>query len=121
MAFYSYLSTKIIIAFITKSYQDLFGVRSYINAKTRQLFRIAMMIKVDIPEPFIDGDNTMVNITSDSFCYSSIDSRYEGFQSSYKDGNMNQKIQGKLEIIADQFKELIKIIEDGKTFVNTGV
>lgn len=52
-----------------------------------------MMIKVDIPEPFIDGDNTMVNITSDSFCYSSIDSRYEGFQSSYKDGNMNQKIQ----------------------------
>ena len=33
MAFYSYLSTKIIIAFITKSYQDLFGVRSYINAK----------------------------------------------------------------------------------------
>lgn len=32
MAFYSYLSTKIIIAFITKSYQDLFGVRSYINA-----------------------------------------------------------------------------------------
>lgn len=79
------------------------------------------MIKVDIPEPFIDGDNTMVNITSDSFCYSSIDSRYEGFQSSYKDGNMNQKIQGKLEIIADQFKELIKIIEDGKTFVNTGV
>ena len=34
MAFYSYLSTKIIIAFITKSYQDLFGVRSYINAKS---------------------------------------------------------------------------------------
>jgi len=34
MAFYSYLSTKIIIAFITKSYQDLFGVRSYINAYT---------------------------------------------------------------------------------------
>ena len=33
MAFYSYLSTKIIIAFITKSYKDLFGVRSYINAK----------------------------------------------------------------------------------------
>lgn len=32
MAFYSYLSTKIIIEFITKSYQDLFGVRSYINA-----------------------------------------------------------------------------------------
>lgn len=35
MAFYSYLSTKIIIAFITKSYQDLFGVRSYINAKEK--------------------------------------------------------------------------------------
>ena len=33
MAFYSYLSTKIIImTFITKSYQNLFGVRSYINA-----------------------------------------------------------------------------------------
>lgn len=37
MAFYSYLSTKIIIAFITKSYQDLFGVRSYINAKRLNL------------------------------------------------------------------------------------
>lgn len=33
MAFYSYLSTKIIMAFITKSYQNLFGVRSYINAE----------------------------------------------------------------------------------------
>ncbi len=39
MAFYSYLSTKIIIAFITKSYQDLFGVRSYINAyRSEELF-----------------------------------------------------------------------------------
>ena len=36
MAFYSYLSTKIIIAFITKSYQNLFGVRSYINAKSKE-------------------------------------------------------------------------------------
>ena len=35
MAFYSYLSTKIIIAFITKSYKDLFGVRSYINAHNK--------------------------------------------------------------------------------------
>lgn len=39
MAFYSYLSTKIIIAFITKSYQDLFGVRSYINALYLQVLR----------------------------------------------------------------------------------
>lgn len=43
MAFYSYLSTKIIIAFITKSYQDLFGVRSYINAffckNSRDIFK----------------------------------------------------------------------------------
>lgn len=36
MAFYSYLSTKIIMAFITKSYQNLFGVRSYINAKNKE-------------------------------------------------------------------------------------
>lgn len=35
MAFYFYLSTKIIMVFITKSYQDLFGVRSYINAKDK--------------------------------------------------------------------------------------
>lgn len=35
MAFYFYLSTKIIMVFITKSYQDLFGVRSYINAKIK--------------------------------------------------------------------------------------
>lgn len=38
MAFYSYLSTKIIISFITKSYQDLFGVRSYINASIKFFF-----------------------------------------------------------------------------------
>lgn len=36
MAFYFYLSTKIIMVFITKSYQDLFGVRSYINAIMKQ-------------------------------------------------------------------------------------
>ena len=35
MAFYFYLSTKIIMVFITKSYQDLFGVRSYINANKK--------------------------------------------------------------------------------------
>lgn len=46
MAFYSYLSTKIIIAFITKSYQDLFGVRSYINAKKNY---------VDLVNPFVDS------------------------------------------------------------------
>ena len=42
MAFYSYLSTKIIIAFITKSYQDLFGVRSYINANSEYGFGYTM-------------------------------------------------------------------------------
>jgi hypothetical protein len=64
MAFYSYLSTKIIIAFITKSYQDLFGVRSYINAlKTKvlealeevpfvkkQFQKLADMYGVEIPK-----------------------------------------------------------------------
>lgn len=39
MAFYFYLSTKIIMVFITKSYQDLFGVRSYINAEYLQLMQ----------------------------------------------------------------------------------
>lgn len=37
MAFYFYLSTKIIMVFITKSYQDLFGVRSYINANKKEI------------------------------------------------------------------------------------
>lgn len=52
MAFYSYLSTKIIIAFITKSYQDLFGVRSYINALTyfedaEEQFMPEMLVAID--------------------------------------------------------------------------
>lgn len=47
MAFYSYLSTKIIIAFITKSYQDLFGVRSYINAFW-QVFLIISRLAVSL-------------------------------------------------------------------------
>jgi len=42
MAFYFYLSTKIIMVFITKSYQDLFGVRSYINAN--YLYQIEVQI-----------------------------------------------------------------------------
>lgn len=44
MAFYSYLSTKIIIAFITKSYQDLFGVRSYINAEFKTFISIQLFV-----------------------------------------------------------------------------
>lgn len=40
MAFYSYLSTKIIMTFITKSYQNLFSVRSYINASNFNLLFI---------------------------------------------------------------------------------
>lgn len=48
MAFYFYLSTKIIMVFITKSYQDLFGVRSYINALFRKnkVVRIFANIKI---------------------------------------------------------------------------
>lgn len=56
MAFYSYLSTKIIIAFITKSYQDLFGVRSYINAiffgiQSLIIMRVRGFIKLLLPLP----------------------------------------------------------------------
>lgn len=49
MAFYFYLSTKIIMVFITKSYQDLFGVRSYINAiaNYNEIFRPNMNIIYD--------------------------------------------------------------------------
>lgn len=46
MAFYSYLSTKIIIAFITKSYKDLFGVRSYINAFTKRMRKKELLKKM---------------------------------------------------------------------------
>lgn len=45
MAFYSYLSTKIIIAFITKSYKDLFGVRSYINAFFYHYSTFSLMVR----------------------------------------------------------------------------
>lgn len=57
MAFYSYLSTKIIIAFITKSYQDLFGVRSYINAKkiAQQEFNMKNIKSLCISEVIFKG------------------------------------------------------------------
>lgn len=45
MAFYFYLSTKIIMVFITKSYQDLFGVRSYINAN---IFLYRFVYSIDL-------------------------------------------------------------------------
>lgn len=60
MAFYSYLSTKIIIAFITKSYQDLFGVRSYINAISDWF--IPMDFGNDMPEEEPSGED---NFNSD--------------------------------------------------------
>ena len=66
MAFYSYLSTKIIIAFITKSYQDLFGVRSYINAETKQLKQHDMILLTEseevirlLPERHVLSDRIM--------------------------------------------------------------
>jgi len=66
MAFYSYLSTKIIIAFITKSYQDLFGVRSYINAETKQLKQHDMILLTEseevirlLPERHVLSDRSM--------------------------------------------------------------
>ena len=48
MAFYFYLSTKIIMVFITKSYQDLFGVRSYINAKVVSLRANCLLKKLKL-------------------------------------------------------------------------
>lgn len=48
MAFYSYLSTKIIIAFITKSYQNLFGVRSYINAENKGAFFYIVLCFIEL-------------------------------------------------------------------------
>ena len=62
MAFYSYLSTKIIIAFITKSYQDLFGVRSYINA----LF-LVLTIKIQVYEKVIKYDDVTYSNVSNVF------------------------------------------------------
>ena len=58
MAFYSYLSTKIIIAFITKSYKDLFGVRSYINALQITLLVITLLHPADYTLD-IDGERKM--------------------------------------------------------------
>lgn len=56
MAFYSYLSTKIIImTFITKSYQNLFGVRSYINAIVIPSIQITIsnVVHLFIAVPFL--------------------------------------------------------------------
>lgn len=59
MAFYSYLSTKIIIAFITKSYQDLFGVRSYINALYFSLLIFTFLFRILLH--FEDNDKRSVS------------------------------------------------------------
>lgn len=62
MAFYSYLSTKIIIAFITKSYQDLFGVRSYINAELIVIliiFVTAFVIAVNTRKKHVSMENNV--------------------------------------------------------------
>ena len=54
MAFYFYLSTKIIMVFITKSYQDLFGVRSYINALCHSRKRVEYHPSVVIHQTYYE-------------------------------------------------------------------
>ncbi|OUO09526.1 hypothetical protein B5F95_06860 [Phocaeicola dorei] len=68
MAFYFYLSTKIIMVFITKSYQDLFGVRSYINAK---IYRRCTVLINDITEknPWNVKFARMFDMSNDSYLF----------------------------------------------------
>lgn len=68
-----------------------------------------MKIEIDIPEPFIDADNSMINIKGDGFLYTSFDEKRSGLASDKFAENPKEykKLADALEEISDRIKYLI--------------
>lgn len=68
-----------------------------------------MKIEIDIPEPFIDADNSMINIKGDGFLYTSFDEKRSGLTTDKFEVNSKgyERLADILEEISDNVKYII--------------
>lgn len=68
-----------------------------------------MKIEIDIPDQFIDGDNSQINIKGDSFCYTSFDAEHSGLATDKFETNSKEyeQLADALEEISDNIKYII--------------
>lgn len=67
-----------------------------------------MKILIDIPDCFLDGDDTMVNIESESFSYCRINYTYHGSQDSFDDEVKSKRLRELCNDVSDIFITMIK-------------
>lgn len=67
-----------------------------------------MKILIDIPDCFLDGDDTMVNIESESFSYSRFNHVYHGLQDSFDDEVKSKRLKELCYDVCDIFITMIK-------------
>ena len=68
-----------------------------------------MKIEIDIPESFIDADNSMINIKGDGFLYTSFDEKRSGLTTDKFEVNSKyyEMLADELEEISDNIRYLI--------------
>lgn len=67
-----------------------------------------MKILIDIPDCFLDGDDTMVNIESESFSYCRLNQTYYGSQDSLDDEVKSKRLRELCNDVSDIFITMIK-------------
>lgn len=71
-----------------------------------------MTITIEIPDVFIDGDNTMVNISGDTFRYGRIDKRFHTIQSQFSQADEDRQDRFMLHLDAIS-KIVVEIVKEG--------
>lgn len=68
-----------------------------------------MKIEIDIPDQFIDGDNSQINIKGDSFCYTAFDAERSGLTTDKFEVNSKyyEMLGDELEEISNNIRYLI--------------
>ena len=67
-----------------------------------------MKILIDIPDCFLDGDDTMVNIESESFSYCRVNQIYHGSQDSFNDEVKSKRLRELCNEVCDILIVMIK-------------
>lgn len=67
-----------------------------------------MKILIDIPDCFLNGDDTLVNIESESFSYSRLNHTHHGSQDSLDDEVKSKRLMELCNDVCDIFITMIK-------------
>lgn len=67
-----------------------------------------MQITIDIPDVFMNGDNSMIEIRSDNFTYCHLCNSHHGIQSTSLDTAINESLMKHCDIIAEEVITMIK-------------